>query len=44
MFAVLPSAFYVVAIIFIWKYPINEEYQRRIREELGARAVGQPAQ
>ena len=44
MFAALPSLFYLVAIGFIWKYPITEEYQRRVRGELEARASAQPAE
>jgi len=45
MFAVIPSAFYLLAVAFIWSYPITEEYHQQVRDELDRRdAVPEPAQ
>jgi GPH family glycoside/pentoside/hexuronide:cation symporter len=45
MFAVIPSAFYLLAVAFIWNYPITEEYHQQVRDELDRRdAVPEPAQ
>jgi len=39
MFALLPSAFFLLACAIIWRYPITEQVHAQMREDLAAQAA-----
>lgn len=39
LYSIVPAGFKLMALPFIWKYPLTEERQIRIRERLERRGV-----